>query len=197
MQIAVNRTVRKLKRVSIDGIGAWLLFLVLLFMLWYWWYIKLAYSRTVQTIEEKQQEFVEKRRILTETQKHPWYLKLLTAKYLEEETKTVNWEQSLTYLTTLLEELRSYNKQQKSVDLTNFQIDATKVTLQGMVGALKDIYAEWGIIDKFASYPFIKHFKLPYYVAAEVENDDGTLKNGYNFLLDADIYHYDWIKPTP
>jgi hypothetical protein len=42
----------------------------------------------------------------------------------------VNWEQSLKYLTSLLEELKAYNKQQKSVDLANFQIDANKITLQ-------------------------------------------------------------------
>jgi hypothetical protein len=87
-----------------------------------------------------------------------------------------------------LEELKAYNKQQKSVDLANFQIDETKITLQWTVGALKDIYAEWGIIDRFAGYPFIQFFRLPYYRQNE--------EQGYEFLLDADIYHYDWTEPT-
>lgn len=189
MQIAVNRAVRKLKQVSIDAVLAWIIFLVLLAMLWYWWLVVLQASRTTAIIEQKQQELLERKTELREVQQHPWYLKLLAAKYLEEETKTVNWEQSLNYLTSLLEELKAYNKQQKAVSLANFQIDTTKITLQWNVSSLKDIYAEWWIIDRFSGYPFIQYFKVPYYRLEEE-------KGGYSFLLDANIFHYDWIKPA-
>jgi hypothetical protein len=87
-------------------------------------------TRTSTLIEQKQQELLQRKSELKNVQQHPGYLKLLAAKYLETETKTVNREQSLRYLTSLLEELKAYNKQQKSVDLANFQIDETKITLQ-------------------------------------------------------------------
>jgi len=88
-----------------------------------------------------------------------------------------------------LEELKAYNKQQKAVNLANFQINDKKITLKGTVSTLKDIYAEWWIIDRFSGYPFIQFFKVPYYRKNEI---DGW----YDFLLDADIYHYDWTEPT-
>ncbi len=149
----------------------------------------LQLSRTNAHIEQKNQELLERKKELKLVQENPWYLKFLAAKYLETETKTVNWEQSLKYLTSLLEELKAYNKQQKSVDLSNFQINEKKITLQWTVSALKDIYAEWWIIDKFAWYPFIQYFTLPYY---RKNSENGS----YEFLLDADIYHYDWTEPA-
>ena len=189
MQIAINRTVRSLKQVSIDGVLAWFAFLILLIMLWYRWFMTLQASRIDAQIEVKKQELSQREGELKIVEENPWYLKLLAAKYLETETKTVNWEQSLRYLTSLLEELKAYNKQQKSVDLANFQIDANKITLQWRVSAIKDIYAEWWIIDRFSGYPFIQFFELPYF---RQNGEEG----GYEFLLDADIYHYDWIEPT-
>lgn len=188
MQIAVNRTVRKLKQVSIDASLAWLTLLVLLTMLLYRGFMALQSSRLNDKIAQKQEELLQKTNELKTVQQHPWYLKLLAAKYLESETKTVSWEKSIKYLTSLLEELKAYNKQQKSVNLANFQIDNQKITLQWSVSGIKDIYAEWWIIDRFSGYPFVKFFRLPYFRL----NQEG----GYEFLLDADIYHYDWTEPT-
>lgn len=146
-------------------------------------------TRLSSVIQQKQEELLARKKDLKAVQEHVGYVKLLAAKYLETETKTVNREQSLRYLTSLLEELKKYNKEQKSVDLANFQIDDKKITLQWTVSALKDIYSEWWIIDRFAGYPFIQFFNVPYY-------RQSTIKAWYEFLLDADIYHYDWTDPT-
>jgi hypothetical protein len=190
MQIAVNRTMRRLKQVSIDACIAWLALLILISMVAYFWFMTLQLSRTNALIEKKSNELLTKKNELKKVEDHPWYIKFLAAKYLETETKTVNWEQSLKYLTSLLEELKAYNKQQRSVNLANFQINEKTISLEWRVSALKDIYAEWWIIDRFSWYPFIEFFRVPYY---RQNTDDG----GYNFLLNADIYHYDWIEPTP
>jgi hypothetical protein len=189
MNIALAKAWRSLKQINIESMHAIIVFLVLLFMLWYRWFMVMQSNRLITTIAEKNQEFMDTQKKLTEAQKDRWYLKLLAAKHLETETKTINWEQSLKYLTSLLEQLKSYNQEKEWVDLANFQIDAKKISLQGRVSALKDIYAEWWIIDTFSSYPFIQFLNIPSYRKNEEQW-------WYDFYLDADILHYDWSKPT-
>ncbi len=189
MNIAFAKAGRSLKQINIESGHAVLALLVLLFMLGYRWYMAMQSNRLAVTIVEKNQELMDTKKELADAQKDRWYLKLLAAKYLETETKTINREQSLKYLTNLLEQLKSYNQEKEWVDLANFQIDAKKISLQWRVSALKDIYAEWWIIDTFSSYQFIQFLTIPSY-----------RKNAeqwwYDFYLDADILHYDWSKPT-
>jgi len=150
-------------------------------------WMKLEGHRIQTEMGIKNRELDSRKEELTVVQQHEEYMKLLAAKYLEENTRPVRREESLKYLTNLLEELKGYNTLQKNVHLTNFQISSTKITLQGTVSSLKDIYAEWGILDKFSAYPFIKFFRVPYYRKTD---------NGYEFLLDADIKHYDGTDPA-
>lgn len=209
MQIAMNRTMRSLKSINLNAVVAIFAFFILLFMLVYRWYMKIEYGRLEKKITEKNVELDARKNDLSQVQKNPWYLKLLASKYLEEKTRPVNREQSLRYLTQLLEELKQYNKNKKWVDLAHFQIDSKKITLQWRVSGLKDIYAEWGIIDSFTNYPFIKFFDVPYYRKIDEEQkqsltnsiyeeweEQAEVIEWYEFSLDADIFHYDWTEPT-
>lgn len=104
--------------------------------------MKLEGHRIQTEIDIKNRELTARKEELTVVQQHEEYIKLLAAKYLEENTRPVHREESLQYLTNLLEELKAYNTLQRNVHLTNFQINSTKITLQGTVSSLKDIYAE-------------------------------------------------------
>jgi len=104
--------------------------------------MKLEGHRIQTEMGIKNRELDSRKEELTVVQQHEEYMKLLAAKYLEENTRPVRREESLKYLTNLLEELKGYNTLQKNVHLTNFQISSTKITLQGTVSSLKDIYAE-------------------------------------------------------
>ncbi len=113
MNIAFAKAGRSLKQINIESGHAVLALLVLLFMLGYRWYMAMQSNRLAVTIVEKNQELMDTKKELADAQKDRWYLKLLAAKYLETETKTINREQSLKYLTNLLEQLKSYNQEKK------------------------------------------------------------------------------------
>lgn len=106
------------------------MFLVVLFVIGYGGWMKLEGHRIQTQIDIKTRELTARQENLDEVQKHAEYVKLLAAKYLEENTRPVHRQESLRYLTNLLEELRAYNNLQQNVHLTNFQIDSTKITLQ-------------------------------------------------------------------
>jgi hypothetical protein len=189
MNIALAKAWRSLKQINFEVLHAVWALIILLFMLWYRWFMVMQSNRLTTTIAEKNQELMDTKKILADAQKDRWYLKLLASKYLETETKTINWEQSLKYLIGLLEQLKSYNQQNQWVDLANFQIDAKRISLQWRVSWIKDIYAEWWIIDTFNNYPFVQFFNMPSFI----KNEEMWW---YDFYLDADILHYDWSKPT-
>lgn len=165
------------------GALAFIFFLLFLSVVWYRWYMKLEEKNQTKILEERKKMLVDTQALLTEAQKDEGYKRYKAAKFVGEDSENLDWKEWTEYLIQLLDELLLIDDEDRTLTLNNFQVDPESISLVWTVVAIKSMYREWWVIDKFTELWFVEKIEIPFYK---------EWKDWLTFTLTADIIEYEW-----
>jgi len=157
-----------------------------LFFMGFWWYMSLEVSNQEKIKTTKTKILADAKAALSEAQDDQWYKRYKAAKYVAQTAENLNWKENTEYLIELIDELILVDNSDRTLLLENMQITPVQITLRWSIVAIKSVYREWWVIDKFTNLWFIESIDIPYYTKNELEWWDFT------FSLTADIKEYEW-----
>lgn len=106
------------------------------------------------------------------------YKRYKAAEYLQKENPPHERAETIEYLITFFDNLRTLSANSDDIALEDITIDVDGMTLRGTVRELRSIYASGQLLDKLQELDFIEHLDIPSYTESE---------DGFEFDLKATI----------
>ena len=174
---------RKLKQLNLRWAISGLLLIFVLAVFGFYGFTKVQTSRAVKELKTKESILLTKEKEYKELASDPWYMKYTAANTLEQESKTIAWKETITYLIDIFNQVSSLDDNRSNVALEDFQVNIDyTVNLRGTIGTIRDMYLPGWLLDKFIALETIDFIHIPFYK-----------KNGdvFEFILKATIKTYD------